>query len=74
MQAGGQRAGRRIRLKPEDVALISELPVVKMASPEYITRLPMTYADKSNTYAIRGVNVAYGSMRGERPARARADG
>jgi putative ABC transport system permease protein len=67
LQAGGQRAGRRIRLKPEDAALISELPVVKMASPEYINRLPMTYADRSNTYAIRGVNVAYGAMRGERP-------
>jgi putative ABC transport system permease protein len=67
MQAGGQRAGRRIRIKPEDVALLSELPEVKMASPEYINRLPMTYADRSNTYAVRGVNVAYGAMRGERP-------
>src|SRR6186997_3630231 len=62
MQAGGQRAGRRIRLKPEDVTLIAQLPVIRMASPEYINRLPMTYADKSNTYAIRGVNVAYGAM------------
>jgi putative ABC transport system permease protein len=69
MQAGGQRAGRRIRLKPEDVTLIAQLPVVRMASPEYITRLPMTYGDKSNTYAIRGVNVAYGSMRSERPGK-----
>ena len=60
MQAGGQRAGRRIRLKPEDVALLAELPVVKFASPEYINRLPMTYGDKSCTFAIRGVNVAYG--------------
>ena len=67
MQAGGQRAGRRIRLKPEDAALIAELPVIKSASPEYINRLPMTYADKSSTFALRGTNVVYGSMRGERP-------
>ena len=69
MQAGGQRAGRRIRLKPEDVALIAELPVIKSVSPEYMNRLPMTYADKSSTFALRGINVAYGTMRGERAAK-----
>ena len=50
MQAGGQRAGRRIRLKPEDVSLLAQLPTVKFASPEYFTRLPMTYGDKSSTF------------------------
>ncbi len=69
MQAGGQRAGRRIRLKPEDVAAVAELPAIKSASPEYMNRLPITYGDRSSTFAIRGVNVAYGSMRGERPGK-----
>jgi putative ABC transport system permease protein len=69
MQAGGQRAGRRIRLKPEDAALVAELPAVRSVSPEYMNRLPMTFADKSSTFALRGVNVAYGSMRGERPGK-----
>lgn len=69
MQAGGQRAGRRIRLKPEDVSLLAQLPTVKFASPEYFTRLPMTYGDKSSTFGLRGVNALYGIMRGERPAR-----
>ncbi len=69
MQAGGQRAGRRIRLKPEDVAAVAELPVIKSASPEYMNRLPITYGDRSSTFALRGVNVSYGSMRGERPAK-----
>jgi putative ABC transport system permease protein len=69
MQAGGQRAGRRIRLKPEDVTLITQLPVIKSVSPEFMSRLPMTYADKSSTFALRGINVAYGSMRGERPGK-----
>ena len=69
LQAGGQRAGRRIRLKDEDVRLLAELPLVKFASPEYITRLPITFGDRSNTYAIRGVSAIYGDMRQERPAR-----
>ncbi|MCC6162017.1 MAG: ABC transporter permease [Acidobacteria bacterium] len=69
LQAGGQRAGRRIRLKPEDVTLLTQLPAIKAASPEYITRVPITHGDKSSTYAVRGVNVVYGSMRGERPAK-----
>ncbi|HTV00656.1 MAG TPA: ABC transporter permease, partial [Luteitalea sp.] len=69
LQAGGQRAGRRIRIKPEDAALLAQLPVVKLTSPEYVNRLPMTYADRSSTFALRGVNVAYGSMRGERPGK-----
>jgi putative ABC transport system permease protein len=68
-QAGGQRAGRRIRLKPEDVAVVAELPTIKDASPEYMNRFPMTYGDKSSTFALRGVNVSYGTMRGERPAK-----
>jgi putative ABC transport system permease protein len=69
MQAGGQRAGRRIRLEPEDVSPLAQLPVIKSISPEFMNRLPMTYADKSSTFALRGVNVAYGSMRGERPGK-----
>ncbi len=69
LQAGGQRAGRRVRLKDEDVQLLAQLPLVKFASPEYISRLPVTFGDRSNTYAIRGVNAIYGSMRQERPAR-----
>jgi len=69
MQAGGQRAGRRIRLKEEDVTVVAQLPVIKFASPEYLARLAVTYGEKSATQAIRGVNTVYGSMRQERPAR-----
>src|SRR5512140_2355457 len=35
MQAGGERAGRRIFLKEDDVAAIAELGTVKYTSPEY---------------------------------------
>ena len=69
MQAGGQRAGRRIRLKPEDVSALAELPAVKFASPEYFNRLTMTYGDRTSTFGLRGVATSYGTMRGERPAR-----
>jgi len=69
MQAGGQRAGRRIRLKEEDVTVVAQLPLIKFASPEYLARLPVTYGETSATQAIRGVNTVYGSMRQERAAR-----
>jgi putative ABC transport system permease protein len=67
MQAGGQRAGRRIRLKEEDARLLEELPLVKFASPEYVERLPIVFGDRQVTQPIRGVNVIYGVMRAERP-------
>ncbi len=69
MQAGGQRAGRRIRLKPEDVGMLAELPVVKFASPEYVNRLPIVYGDRTVTQPVRGVNAIYGTMRHERPGK-----
>ncbi len=69
LQAGGQRAGRRIRLKPEDVQALAELPTVKFASPEFFNRLPMTYGGKSSTFGLRGVAPSYGIMRSERPAK-----
>src|SRR5512137_632464 len=40
MQAGGERAGRRILLKEDDVAAILELGTVKSASPEYLESMP----------------------------------
>jgi putative ABC transport system permease protein len=67
MQAGGQRAGRRIRLKPEDVSMLAELPAIKFASPEYVNRLPIVYGDRTVTQPVRGVNAIYGTMRHERP-------
>lgn len=69
MQAGGQRAGRRIRLKPEDVGMLADLPVIKFASPEYVNRLPIVYGDRTVTQPVRGVNSIYGTMRHERPGK-----
>ncbi|HEY8551668.1 MAG TPA: ABC transporter permease [Vicinamibacterales bacterium] len=68
MQAGGERAGRRIRLRLEDVDAVEALPLIRYASPEFIERLPVAYGDRQAVHAIRGVNPRYGEMRNERAA------
>jgi putative ABC transport system permease protein len=65
MQAGGERAGKRIRMKEEDVDAIKELGLIKYASPEYVKYLPITYGIRQTTPAIRGVASEYQEMRSE---------
>jgi putative ABC transport system permease protein len=68
MQAGGERAGKRVRLRREDAQAVEALPLIRYASPEYVRRLPIAYGDRVVTQPIRGVNTAYGEMRNERAA------
>ena len=68
LQAGGERAGRRVRLRIEDVEALQALPLVRAASPEFVRRLAVSYGDRLAVHAIRGVNTAYGEMRAERAA------
>src|SRR5947207_13030248 len=42
VQAGGERAGKRIFLKEEDVEAVLQAPLVKYASPEYMNSVPLT--------------------------------
>jgi putative ABC transport system permease protein len=70
-QAGGERAGRRILLKEEDVDAIRELGTVKYASPEYLESLPLVYGVRSTTAGVRGVAPEYGVMRSELPGAGR---
>lgn len=65
MQAGGERAGRRIRMKEEDVEAISQLGLIKYASPEYIERMPATFGTKQTSTTVRGVAPEYQIMRSE---------
>jgi putative ABC transport system permease protein len=65
MQAGGERAGRRIRLKEDDAGALQELGVIKRTSPEYIKTLPLSYFSKQTSAAVRGVSPEYGVMRSE---------
>ena len=68
MQAGGERAGRRVRLTLDDVQAVAELPLVKFASPELVDNKPVTYGNRQASYLIRGVSPDYGGMRSEYPA------
>jgi putative ABC transport system permease protein len=65
LQAGGERAGRRVVLKEEDADHLLQLGFVKYVSPEYMETLPIAYGTRSMTAGIRGVAAAYADMRSE---------
>ena len=65
MQAGGERAGKKIRLKEDDMEPLKQLGAIKYVSPEYVEDLPIVYGLKQTTAAIRGVASEYGIMRSE---------
>jgi putative ABC transport system permease protein len=67
LQAGGERAGRRVRVKPTDVLDIGELPLVKDVSPEFMQEAPVVYGNKQSSHLVRGVAASYGPMRSETP-------
>lgn len=64
-QVGGERAGRRILLREEDVEALRQLGTVKYVSPEYLESLPLVYGTRSTTAGVRGVAPEYGLMRSE---------
>src|SRR5213075_225474 len=66
MQAGGERAGKRVRITADDVLTIGELPLVKNVSPEFMQEFPIVYGNKQSSHLIRGVAGSYGTMRAER--------
>jgi putative ABC transport system permease protein len=63
MQAGGERAGRRVRLRLADAEAVGELPFVKAWSPEFIQNVTVARGAKQAGYAARGVAPAYGTIR-----------
>lgn len=65
-QVGGERAGRRIFLKIEDVEAMRQLGMVKLVSPEYLQSLALVYGTRSTTAGVRGVSAEYGVMRSEK--------
>jgi putative ABC transport system permease protein len=68
LQAGGERAGRRIRLQVADIEALEALPLIRSVSPEFFERGPIGYGDRQSVHGIRGVNPIYGEMRAERAA------
>jgi putative ABC transport system permease protein len=71
MQAGGERAGKRVYLKIEDVEPIRQLGLVKAVSPELFESLPLGFGNKQTTAGVRGVAADYGDMRSEVPVAGR---
>ena len=64
-QAGGERAGKRIRLKLEDVLAAAETPLVKFVSPEFTRDFPVVWGTKQGSYLVRGVAPEYATMRSQ---------
>jgi putative ABC transport system permease protein len=67
LQAGGERAGRRVRVTIDDVLTMAEIPLVKNISPEFMREFSIVYGNKESSHLIRGVAASYGVMRSETP-------
>lgn len=68
-QAGGQRAGRRIRFEEEDLTMVrEEASLVRAVSLESVRWLSINFGDRMSSTAIRGVYTDYGSIRNEVPS------
>jgi len=63
MQAGGERAGRRLLVRMNDAEAVGELPLVKAWSPEFMQDVPIMWDLKQVTTRARGVAPSYGVMR-----------
>ncbi|MGB9103970.1 MAG: ABC transporter permease, partial [Terriglobales bacterium] len=64
MQAGGERAGRRIHYKYEDIeAIREEVPLIEGVSAEDDTNLPFKYGNKVISISSKAVQFPYGAMR-----------
>ncbi|MFQ5738370.1 MAG: ABC transporter permease [Acidobacteriota bacterium] len=66
LQAGGQKAGRRVRMELRDVEDVRKnAPLIRKVSPEFYRQFPMQSGRRLTTDGVRGVNHLYGSMRGQ---------
>jgi putative ABC transport system permease protein len=67
LQAGGERAGKRVRVTVDDVVAVGELPLVKAVSPEFMQDFAIGYGNRQSSHLVRAVAAAYGPMRSEIP-------
>jgi putative ABC transport system permease protein len=69
MQAGGERAGRRIQFEHADYdAIIEESSLIRAASLEAMTRMPVSHGNTTAVTCVRGVMPDYGDIRNEKPS------
>ena len=68
-QAGGERAGRRVRFERADRdAIETEATLVSAISMETVQWKQIAYGDRMANTAVRGVEPVYGSLRNEAPS------
>ena len=65
MQAGGERAGKRIRMRLADVEAVRELPLLKGWSPEFMQVHPVSWGTRQASYLVRAVSPDYAVMRNQ---------
>src|SRR5438309_4111645 len=64
MQAGGQRAGKKVHFKYEDVqALREEVPILKAVSAEWDDNIGYKWGNKVLTISTKAIQYPYGTMR-----------
>ncbi len=64
MQAGGERAGRRVLLEMRDVdALVENVPTIQALSPEVLRWLPVSFGYRSREYGITGIHAPFQRIR-----------
>jgi putative ABC transport system permease protein len=63
LQAGGERAGRSVRLRLADAEAVGALPLVKAWSPEFMRDVTVAWGTEQASYRARGVAPDYGVMR-----------
>jgi putative ABC transport system permease protein len=71
MQAGGERAGRPVRLRLADAEAVGELPMVRDWSPEFMQNVKVVWGTRQNSYMARGIAPAYGTIRNQPAAAGR---
>lgn len=65
-QAGGERAGKRIKFEQADVdAIRAEAPLVRYACLESVNRPSITWNERTASAAVRAVCPEYGEIRNE---------
>ncbi len=71
-QAGGERAGRRIRFELPDLEQAQvESPMIRKICPESIKNLPVGYQERVLNANVRGVCTEYGEIRSQKPMEGR---
>jgi putative ABC transport system permease protein len=63
MQAGGERAGKRLRLRLSDAEAVGQLPLIKTWSPEYMQEVTVAWGAQQVSYRARGVAPDFANIR-----------